>query len=134
MLNREIFQKLCSNLGKTDVDLFASRLSKQLKKHVSWKTDPFSMGRDAFQISWSQGFSQVFPPFSLINKVLAKVQREKATLILLTPVCQTQGWFPKLSKMSIQNVIVLPCYPGLLTNPKREVQTLLQNQSLRLVA
>ena len=80
----EISQKLSSNLGKPDIDLFALRVSKQLKKYISWKTGPFSMGRDAFQTSWSQGLNYAFPPFSLIGRVLAKVQREKATLILVT--------------------------------------------------
>ena len=74
------------------------------------------------------------PPFSLIDRVLAKFQREKATMILVTPSWQTQAWFSKLLDMSIQIPILLPSYPGLLTNPKREVHRLLQNQSLRLVA
>ena len=29
--------------------------------------DPFSQGRDAFQISWAQKFVYVFPPFALIG-------------------------------------------------------------------
>ena len=83
--NREIFQKLCSNLGKHDIDLFASRVSKQFKKYISWKTDPFSIGRDAFQTSWSQGLDYAFAPFNLIGRVLAKDQRERTNLILVTP-------------------------------------------------
>lgn len=83
MLNREIFQKLCSNLGNR-IGLFYIE-SKQLKKFVSWETDPFSMERDAFQTSWSQGLNYAFHQFSLIGRILAKVQREKATLILETP-------------------------------------------------
>ena len=59
---------------------------------------------------------------------------EKATLIVVTHAWQTQAWFPKLLEMSIQNPILLPSYLGLLTNPKREVHSLLQNQPVRLVA
>ena len=51
VLNREIFQKVCSNLGKPEIDHFVWRVLKQLKKYIFWKTDPFSMGKDAFQIS-----------------------------------------------------------------------------------
>ena len=58
------------------------------------------------------------PPLSLIDRVLAKFQREKATMILVTPSWQTQAWFSKLLDMSIQIPILLPSYPGLLTNPK----------------
>ena len=43
------------------------------QKYISWKTDPFSIGRDAFQTSWSQGLNYAFLTFSLIGRVLAKV-------------------------------------------------------------
>ena len=94
----------CEGLKRMDVKqgnlpkaLLALRVSEQLKKYISWKADPFSMGRDAFQTSWSQGLNYAFPSFSLIDSVLEKVQREKATLILVTPVWQTQTWFPEYS-------------------------------------
>ena len=95
----------CEGLKRMDVKqgnlpkaLLALRVS-ELKKYMSWKADPFSMGRgrDAFQTSWSQGLNYTFPSFTLIDRVLEKVQREKATLILVTPVWQTQAWFPEYS-------------------------------------
>ena len=63
----------------------------QLKKYISRKTDPFTMERDAFQTSWLQGLNYAFPLFSLIGRVLTKVQREKAILNLMTPAWQTQA-------------------------------------------
>ena len=95
MLNREIFEKLCSNLDKPDIHISLHRVSKQLKKCISLKTDQFSMGRDAFQTSWSQGLNYAFASFRLIGTVLAKIQKEKATLILVIPA-------------NIQNPILLP--------------------------
>ena len=92
------------------------------------------MERDKFQRSWSQGLNFTFPSFSLMGWVLVKVQMEKVTLISVTPAWLTQACFPKLLEMSIQNLILLPSYPGLLTNLKREVHSLLQNEFLRLVA
>ena len=53
-LESRIFQRLCKRLGFPKINLFASRVSKQLKKYYSWKTDPFSVGRDAFQANWSR--------------------------------------------------------------------------------
>ena len=40
-LNSKIFQKICSKLVTPEIDLFASRLSHQLKKHISWRPDSF---------------------------------------------------------------------------------------------
>ena len=72
-----------------DISLCIESVETPKKKYISWKTDPFSMWRDAFQTSWSQGLNYAFPPFILIARVLAKVQREKASLILLNPAWKT---------------------------------------------
>ena len=60
IFDREIFQKFCSKPGKPETDLFALRVLKQLRKYKSWKSDPFSIGRDVFQTSWSQGLNYAF--------------------------------------------------------------------------
>jgi len=39
-------------VGESTRNLFASRVSKQLPRYVSWKIDPYSIARDAFQINW----------------------------------------------------------------------------------
>ena len=96
-------------------------------RNPEWKTSFFVhcilythsvWGRIHFQQIGPQGFNYVLIPFGLIGRILAKVQREKATLLLVTPVWKTQAWFPKLLKMSIQNPILSFSYQGLLTNPK----------------
>ena len=133
-LNRSVFRQVCSHLGSPEIDLFASRVSKQLPKYMSWKADPFSLGRDAFQTCWGQGLNYAFPPFCLIGRILAKVQREQASLILITPAWQSQNWFPKLLEMSVKHPILLPRLPNLLTDPKGQTHLLVANTSLRLVA
>ena len=75
-------------------------------------------GRMYFKQIGRQGFNYVLLPLGLIGRILAKVQREEATLLLVTPVWKTQAWFPKLLEMSIQNPILSLSYQGLLTNPK----------------
>ena len=45
----QVFQKICQIKGKTEVDLFASRLSVQLPRYIAWKPDPYSQGKDAKQ-------------------------------------------------------------------------------------
>ena len=62
-LNTRIFQKICKHRGTPDIDLFASRISHQLPTYISWKLDPYSQGRDAFQISWTNKNGMPFPHF-----------------------------------------------------------------------
>ena len=82
-LNCDIFQKLIEKVGKPDIDLFASRLNCQLKPCVSRQPDPEAVAVDAFTINWSGHFSYAFPPFSLIQRVLLKLERESADVLLV---------------------------------------------------
>ena len=50
-LKPNVFQALCKREWTTDIDLFALRASNQVPCYYSWKLDPFSKGRDAFQMS-----------------------------------------------------------------------------------
>ena len=79
-----------TEVGKPDIDLFASRLNHQVQKYVAWRPDPYSWKTDAMQQSWDHQFLYAFPPFSLINKVLNKIQEDKVHLMLLiTPTWHT---------------------------------------------
>jgi len=42
MLNPDVFRNICETLGTPDIDLFATRLNKQLPEYVSWLPDPGS--------------------------------------------------------------------------------------------
>ena len=43
------FQRICQLRGIPEIDLFASRLSHQIKTYFSWRPDPLSQAADAFQ-------------------------------------------------------------------------------------
>ena len=133
-LKPQIFQKICSLRGTPDMDLFASRISHQVPAYRSWKLDPFSKGRDAFQTRWTHMKGYAFPPFSMIGRVLKKAQVDQANLMLITPAWQTQPWFPTALQMSIQNPIMLPQVPDLLRDPQGRHHPLAINHTLRLVA
>lgn len=49
-LNPQMFVALNKIWGPSGIDLFASRLTKQLPKFVSWKPDPKALGTDAFTL------------------------------------------------------------------------------------
>lgn len=58
-----------------DMDLFASRISHQLSAYVSWCPDPGAIATDAFYLSWKEYTPYMFPPFSLIPRVLRKMRQ-----------------------------------------------------------
>ena len=72
-LHPELFQKIVDKFGKPDIDLFASRINRQLKSYVSWHPEPEAMAVNAFSLTWNNKFFYMFPPFSLVGQVLAKV-------------------------------------------------------------
>ena len=67
VLEPTIFNCINSQLGPLQVDLFATRFSKQLPRFFSWRPDPEAEATDAFAQSWTniQGFAH--PPWCLIS-------------------------------------------------------------------
>lgn len=107
-LNHDIFCKLKDRLLKPDIDLFASRLNFQMKPFVSWIPDPEALAIDAFTQDWSKWLIYAFPPFSLLQKVLNKWQRDRAEGILIVPKWPTAVWYPQMLKMLTQEPVLLP--------------------------
>ena len=50
-------------LGSPRYRIFATRLTKELPKFVSWKPDSEALGTDAFTLDWSQCKGYAFPFF-----------------------------------------------------------------------
>ena len=122
-------------MGMSLIDLFASRLSNQIAKYFAWKPDRHSLATDAMQQEWNQKLLYAFSSFSLIQRVLCKISKEKVSkVILITPAWQTQPWYPNLLPMSFSQPFLLPMSPGVLKNPKGEDYPLVINKSLALVA
>ena len=85
-----LFQRLTS---------FASRLNCQLTPFVSWKPEPGVWAVNAFSLCWTALKFYAFPPFSILGKVLVKIQQDGATGMLVTPFWSTQPWFPQLLEL-----------------------------------
>ena len=120
-LRPDLFQDLVSLWGTPNIDLFASRLNYQVKPYVSWKRDPEAFAVDAFTIPWQSGF-YAFPPFSLLGRVLNKVQEEECEGIVIAPYWTTQPWFSKLSRMLIDCPFLLPRTLDSLLMPKKDTK------------
>ena len=113
-LNPTIFMKLCQIRETQEVDLLTSRVSHQLLHYISWKTDPVSQGRDAFQISWARKFVYAFPPFALIGKFLQKKYQDQCLMLIITPAWSGQPWFSELLEMPVKNPLLLQALKDLL--------------------
>lgn len=117
MLNKSDFEYLVKRLDFTpSIDLFASRLNKQLPVFVSFRADPESVAVNAFTLDWQGKKFYAFPPFNCIAKVLQKVWKDKAFGILVVPDWPNQIWYCQYKNMIINEIILAPRF-NLLTLP-----------------
>ena len=97
MLKTDIFKRVCLQFFKPDIDLFASRLNRQLDMFVSWFPEPGAYHVNAFSSSWSGICPYIFLPFGLLGKVINKVKKEGVEkAIVIFPLWRSQSWFPML--------------------------------------
>ena len=66
-----------SAMGKSLIDLFASRVPHQLSIYVAWRKDSYSAARNTFSITWNKEFYYAFPSFYLIAQVLNQIKKDK---------------------------------------------------------
>ena len=62
-LNPALFQKIVEKLGKPDIDLFATRINKQLDRYVSLHPEPEAMAINAFSLTLEQQLFLYVPTF-----------------------------------------------------------------------
>jgi len=116
-LDQDVFNRLVVITFFPDIDLFASRLNTKLNQFVSWHPEPGAVAVDAISISWSYQKFYAFPPFSLLTRVLAKIQNDVTLVLLIAPTWSTQSWYPMLLQLAIACPVLLPRFNHLLTLP-----------------
>lgn len=132
MLDRKIFSALCDKFFVPDLDLFASRINAQLHDFVSWKPDPDASYTNAFTIPWSRGLNYAFPPFSIVGRMLQKLQEDRATLLVILPLWPTRVWFPRALQLLVEDPVILP--RNCLTFPQDPSHKHPRSATLRLAA
>ena len=88
-----VFKKLLLVFGTPKVDLFASRINSQLDVYFSWHPDPSAVVTDAFTVHWADFYGYAFPPFRLLGRVLRKIIKDRATVLVVMPLWPTKPWF-----------------------------------------
>ena len=71
---------------------------------------------NAFSLEWADFRAYCFPPFSLLLRVLQKLERDEADYILVIPLWTTQVWVPKLLRL-LTDFPVLPSRIDLCATP-----------------
>ena len=130
----QLFYKITQILGVPEIDLFASRATKQIQNYISYKPDPQAQAIDAFQTKWQYQLVYAFPPFKLLDQVMNKLVRDRTTGIIITPAWHTCPWYPLLLERAIANPILLPKQQDLLLDPAGNQHPMVQNNKLQLVA
>ena len=67
--NPALFHKIVEKFGKPDIDLFATRINKQLDRYASWHPEPEAMAINAFSLTWNNNYFYMFPRFNLVGRV-----------------------------------------------------------------
>jgi hypothetical protein len=108
-----LFQLATTRWGMPRMDLFASSANSQLPLFYSRDPDPFAVAMDAFQHPWV-GLNYANPPFveSVIVRLLEKVVRERARLILVLPEWPTAAWFSVFKRLTVDYLVVPAGTPG----------------------
>ena len=109
MLNINIFNNIMKHFEfEPEIDLFASRLNKQVDKFVSYKPDPEAVHVNAFTLDWSKLKFYSFLPFSCIGRVIRKIINDNAEGILVTPNWITQYWYPLIFNINTKQPFIIP--------------------------
>lgn len=134
MLNPRVLKQALKTLKvQPEIDLFASRLNKQMPTYCSYKPDPEAAYINAFTISWSNMCFYCFPPFSCLTHVLQKIIHDQATGVVVAPLWPTQPWYSQLMSLQIQPPVILQPAKDLLTLPSAPERVHPLFKKLRLI-
>ena len=129
-LDQDVIYQTAQRIYRQDVDLFATRANHRLPWYVSRYPDPGAMATDAFLCDWSQWRSWIYAPL-VLPRIIQKIKRDKATALILAPVCKGQPWFPSLLELLMDYPRQLPQIPHLITHPSQPEKEHLVQHSLR---
>lgn len=104
-----VFSKLCNTVKfRPTIDLFATRINAQLPTYVSWRPDPAAFDVDAFSMVWDALKPYCFPPFSVIGRVLQRIETANITALVILPLWPTKPWFVRALLMLAAPPLLLP--------------------------
>ena len=121
-LNSHVFRAVARKWGEPGIDLFTTRLNKQLLVYVSPCPDPQAFDTDALSMDWDiLPFPSLFPPSPILPVVLPKVKQSDNTFLVIALLWPHQTGYPNLISLSVDHPLCLPQREDLLVQdlPKR---------------
>jgi hypothetical protein len=95
------FREACSSLRVSPtIDWFASDDTAQLGRFCAWETSVNAVCFDAFAHPWSHETGYFFPPFSLLPRVVAKIQQDQAHGLLVVPHWEGAAWWRPVMELA----------------------------------
>ena len=107
-LNASAFAHICETFGTPTLDLFASRLNYRILPFCAFRPDPLASVIDAFTIPWNMQLGYAFPPFCLLGRILQKIIRDEANIILIVPDWPTKAWYPMFHRLLLAPPLCIP--------------------------
>jgi len=105
-VKQSTFDGLCDRLQiSPQLDLMASRLNNKLQRFFSFRPDPMAEDFDALseEKDWGACEAYIAPPEHLVGKVLAKIQRDKARVLLIAPKWPQARWWGLLQSLVVDS-------------------------------
>ena len=75
-----------------EVDLMATRFNAKVERFCSLYREDNPLALDALSISWRFRLAYIFPPFSMIPRVLMKIRQDQASVIVIL-FWPKRSWF-----------------------------------------
>lgn len=119
-LEQEIYEKISCKMGASCIDLFASAKNHKHRIYVSYMPEKGAYAINAFSITWIYKLHYVFPPFSVIGRIIQNMCEDQAELILVAPIFPSQLWFPQVPKRVSGPSYVLPKTDQILYLPGQD--------------
>ena len=107
-LDPKYFRLAEQRWGRHTVDLFATRLNRQVGRFFSRRPDPEATAVDAFLFTLIGENPWCFPPEALIPRLLGQLTRQRATVTRVAPQWPGKPWWPDLIRLMVDTPIKLP--------------------------
>ena len=93
----QVAKKIIRTWGSPTIDLFVTHLNAKLPLYCSLIPDPLAVFEDAFRRLWNHLDVYAFPPFNLVDRVVARIRETpNLSMTLIAPLWPEKSWFADL--------------------------------------
>ena len=88
-LNPRFFIYICRKLDQPSVNHFVSQLTWQIEPYILSKVNPCCKAVEFLRQKWTHKIPYGFPPFCLKERVVRKVEQDRAKILVIIPTWQS---------------------------------------------